>query len=78
MPTITTTFDEVKLTGEKSVKCSGGCGRILKRRSKFFQTINPFNKNAEGFVKSRDEIYKELGAEIEKWKKEPEICIHCE
>ena len=75
---IRTVFDKVSIHGEKTVKCAGGCGRRLKRRQEFYQTINPFNKNkTTGLVKTSSEIYPELNAEREKWMKEPETCIHC-
>jgi hypothetical protein len=72
------TFKEVSLTGYKAVKCSGGCGRDLRRQKKFCQTINPFNKNAKGDVKSAREILDELKLEIAAWKKSPEICKQCQ
>jgi hypothetical protein len=72
------TFQEVSLHAEKRVKCAGGCGRTLSRRKKFYQTVNPFNKMADGTVKSRYEIMPELKVESDKWLKEPETCIHCQ
>ena len=70
-------FQEVKLFGEKSVKCSGGCGRRLKRTKKFYQTLSPFNKTMDGRPKGYDDIYPELKADIQKWKAQPEKCSHC-
>lgn len=71
-------FEEVKMNTSKSVKCAGGCGRRLSRSKTFMQTLNPFNKNKEGQVKSRREIYDELHAELTAWHKQPEYCKHCE
>lgn len=73
-------FEEVKLYGQKIIKCSGGCNRRLRRSRIFYQTINPFNKNLDGFVKSRDDIYKELKKAVLEWKHghAPEFCIHCQ
>lgn len=42
-------------------------GRIRQRTRKFSQTINPWNKNAAGQPKSREEIWGELKAERELW-----------
>ena len=70
-------FEEISLTGEKNIKCNGGCGRRLKRRKKFCQTINPFNLNAERQVKSKQEIYEELRLDLRIWETETEKCIHC-
>lgn len=77
MRTITTTFQEVKLYGSKSVKCAGGCGRTLKRQRKFWQTLNPWNKTLAGEPKTITDIRIELQAEIAKWQKEPETCKRC-
>lgn len=77
MRTITTTFQEVKLYGTKSTKCSGGCGRTLKRQRKFWQTLSPFNKTATGELKSVVDIHAELQLELDKWRREPEVCRHC-
>jgi predicted methyltransferase len=70
-------FQEVKLFGDKTVKCCGGCGRRLKRTKKFYQTLNPFNKTTEGRIKEYDDIYPELKAELAAWKTQPERCSHC-
>jgi hypothetical protein len=40
-------FDEVSLTGRKSGKCHA-CGKPASRQTRFWQTISPFNKNADG------------------------------
>jgi hypothetical protein len=77
MATQTITFNEVAIQGMKSVKCAGGCGRTLKRSREFWQTLSPFNKNASGELKSRDEIFDELKAERNAWIAEPETCKHC-
>jgi hypothetical protein len=73
----TVTFNEVSIQGMKSTKCAGGCGRVLKRSRKFWQTLSPFNKSAAGALKTRDEIYEELRAERNAWLNEPETCKHC-
>ena len=70
-------FEEVRMYGRKTVKCAGGCGRRLKRSRKFFQTISPFNKNPDGTVKNRNDIYNELAVWVSNWEKAPEECIHC-
>lgn len=73
-------FQEVKLYGEKSCKCAGGCGRRLRRQKKFYQTLNPFNKKNDGnewTVKDRDDIYNELIAEMRQWESGIESCCHC-
>ena len=71
------TFEEVCLTGFKVVKCEAGCGRRLQRRHKFWQTLSPFNKNAQGQPKTREEIADELRVEKTRWMVIPETCAHC-
>lgn len=73
----TVTFQEVTLLGFKTVKCEGGCGRRLQRKHKFWQTLSPFNKNAQGQLKSYDEIMAQLRQERDRWLTTPETCIHC-
>jgi hypothetical protein len=73
----TVTFNEVTIHGMKSVKCVRGCGRTLKRSRRFWQTLSPFNKNASGQLKGRDEIFDELKAERNTWAEQPETCKHC-
>jgi hypothetical protein len=76
--TETIRYEEVSMTGTKSVKCAGGCGRTLKRQRKFSQTINPWNRKANGEIKSHVDIYPELRRDIEQWQAKPETCKHCE
>lgn len=42
-------------------------GRTRQRTRKFSQTINPWNKNAAGQPKSREEIWAELKSERDLW-----------
>lgn len=46
-------------------------GKKRQQTRKFFQTINPFNKNADGTQKTRDQIMVELKAQRDEWLKEP-------
>jgi hypothetical protein len=70
-------FEKVSVKANKTVKCSGGCGRSRRLTKKFTQTINPFNKTKAGVVKTREDIYPELHAAAAKWKEQPETCLHC-
>ena len=73
MSTITTTFNEVSLRVEKSGKCIT-CGKRRKRVRKFWQILNPFNKKADGTIKSRADIGDEIATEAHRWMKEPIDC----
>lgn len=70
-------FQEITHQVTKSVPCTV-CGKRVRRQRTFFQTINPFNKNAEGQVKTLPEIMRELVAEGTDWQAEPETHSKCE
>jgi hypothetical protein len=70
-------FKEVSLNGVKRGKCVV-CGKQAVIKRKFFQTINPYNKNKDGLPKTEDEINNELYEEREKWFKEPIKHRKCE
>jgi len=70
-------FEEVSFKASKSVKC-WGCGKRMKRTKKFWQTLNPFNKNSEGLPKDREEIMFELLLAEGIWRSQEEFCISCD
>lgn len=57
-------FNEVVVIGRRVWRENG---RRRQQTKKFWQTINPFNKNADGTQKSRDQIVDELRAERDAW-----------
>lgn len=69
-------FAEVPVYAEKSVPCTV-CGKRVRRERKFVQTLNPFNKDADGNVKNADQIRVELRAKADAWKSEPETHPKC-
>jgi hypothetical protein len=74
MPTYT--FEEIRWSsGRRNLKCRT-CGKRFTRSRTFTQTINPFNRNADGQVKTRSEIYTELRAEAEAWQPD-DLCTGC-
>ena len=68
-------FEPVKLRVKKSGKCL--CGKRRVRSSIFEMTLNPWNKNEKGEVRTRDEIWECLKKQAEEWKKEPITCDEC-
>ncbi len=66
-------FREVAITRTKTGKCPH-CGKSARRTEKFWQTINPYNRNAEGFVKTPGEITLELERHAMEW--EAQIVEH--
>lgn len=69
-------FKEVTLTGKKSGLCK--CGKRRTRSKTFMQTLNPFNTNPDGSLKTREDIYPQLREKIAAWKLEPITCKDCE
>ena len=69
------TFDEVAIHGQKSGKCP--CGKRRVRKASFSQTINPFNKNPDGTIKTQAQIYPEIKAERDEWMKQAIFCDAC-
>jgi hypothetical protein len=58
------TFDKIELKAKRVWKESG---KKRQETRTFMQTVNPFNKNPDGSVKTRVEILKELHAERLAW-----------
>lgn len=59
-----TRFPEVALTRVVQGKCSI-CARPTRRTLKVSHTMNPFNRNKAGYVKSRDEVLADVRAELD-------------
>lgn len=70
-----TTFAEVSLRGYKVGKCK--CGKRRVRREKFWGTVNPFNRNEDGTIKTREQVAAKVQAEHDTWMKEPILCDNC-
>lgn len=59
-------FSEVTISAQKKGVCPV-CGRGVIRRERFWQTESPFNRNDDGTVRTRDEIYAAVTAEADNW-----------
>ena len=57
-------FQEIKVRG---VRHWTDNGKHRQETKVFMQTVNPFNKNAEGVPKAAEEIVVELKAERDAW-----------
>lgn len=68
-------FAVIKAYSTKRGKCK--CGKRLTRSKTFEHTVNPFNKNPDGSVKSRLEVYAAVTKEAKDWMPEF-ICYQCE
>jgi hypothetical protein len=63
---VTWRYEAVKFPVKKSFTCTV-CGRRGQRSKTFRQTINPFNKNADGVPKTYREIWAELEVVAAGW-----------
>ena len=54
------------------------CKNLTRRTDRHWQTINPYNKNAQGLPKTEEEIMVELRAEVAKRNASPLECRSCE
>ena len=70
-------FREIKHQANKNLPCPG-CGKKLRRQRTFIQTLNPFNKNSDGQVKTELEIVRELVAKAGEWESKPETHDACQ
>jgi hypothetical protein len=79
--TTTITFQGYKGQAPYTCSCSG-CAKVLKRIATVEHTVNPFNKNEAGEVKSPAEVRAsaQAAAEAEARKLEgvPQLCRSCE
>lgn len=44
------------------------CGKSNIRRQRFEHTVNPFNRNADGAPKTREEVFKDVQEEANAWR----------
>lgn len=58
-------FDVIKASATKKGKCF--CGKRLTRSKTFEHTVNPFNKNPDGSVKTREEVYRDVQQKAKDW-----------
>ena len=70
-------YQEVSIRGSR-MEPHPETGRKRRKSKKFFQTHNPFNKNAAGEIKTKAEILREITAECRAWEKEldEDLCDH--
>ena len=69
-------FEAIKCQNRKVIRCAV-CGRQLIRSRTFTQTLNPYNRRADGLAKSRGDIMTELRAQAAAWQEAPETCAKC-
>jgi hypothetical protein len=72
-----TTFSKVEICSSKSGICPI-CKKRAERRKTFCQTVNPWNTDSEGNMKTREIINSELRVECRAWKSKPVLHARCE
>ncbi len=58
-------FDEVAIKATK--RWTDEAGKKRQKTRKFWQTLSPFNKCADGSIKNRDQIMSELKSQRDAW-----------
>jgi hypothetical protein len=76
---VTYHFDEISRSRLVRAKCKK-CGKRFQRTFTESQTVNPYNRNTEGYVKSQIEIAKECADKVsigaDEFSKYP-LCSNC-
>lgn len=60
------TYDPIRTARTKSGACPA-CGKRTKRTQTFQQTLNPYNRNSNGEMKTVREILLELEQQANEW-----------
>ena len=59
-------FSEVSVQSKKSGKCAV-CRKRMTKSMAFYQTVNPWNKDSSGNIKTKEAIYAELKQLADNW-----------
>jgi hypothetical protein len=70
-------YSKVKHTAKRRVTCNV-CGKHLNRQRTFEQTVNPWNKNPDGTVKTFMQVLASVHAEALVWEPDPYCGAHQE
>lgn len=69
-------FPAVKHTEKRSGTCVR-CGKKCARSKTFMRTVNPFNKNPDGSIKTPAEVQTDNREEAKGWAAQPLLCKGC-
>lgn len=72
---VTYTYDEVGHPATRTGACPT-CGKKTRRSRTFTQTVNPFNKNEDGTMKTYTEVRADVRADAEAWNPDPGVFEH--
>lgn len=70
-------FQVVKAVATRNMQCERGCGRKTTRQRTFECTVNPFNTNQDGTVKSAGEVREQAQQQADAWRPDPYTCKAC-
>lgn len=73
----TITFEEVSQLAVRKGVCDV-CGKRGRRQRTFTMTINPWNKNPDGTVRTRAEVKAANRAKAQEWQGDPFVHPTCE
>lgn len=69
-------YRQIHAQGTKSLPCPG-CGKKVRRSTTITNTVNPFNHNAEGMIKTPQEVNADVQRLLTEWKTKGEVCRTC-
>ena len=64
---VTYTYDKIKHVERRYGNCPV-CGKRVQRSTTFMETVNPYNRNEDGTVKSAQEVRESVRAKGQAWK----------
>lgn len=67
-------FREVKTQAKRSFVCDA-CGKRKRLQQTFSMTINPYNQNPDGTVRTPAEVQAAVAAKADAW--QPTTCASC-
>ena len=63
---VVTNYERVRAQRTRRGTCPG-CGKAVTRSRTFENTVNPFNRNEDGIVRTYREVWKRVNAVADAW-----------
>jgi len=70
-------YEAITERGWKSGTCAV-CGKPARRQREFTNTVNPFNRNDDGTVRTREEVRRNVRRLRAEWESAPVLHARCE
>lgn len=71
----TYTYERITAQARRTITCPG-CGKRRTITCTFRQTVNPFNKNDDGTVKTHQEVWQSVRAQADAWEPPQDATYH--